>query len=179
MGAPRARAVALSVDNGWLDIVGEEITRRVTLGAAARFRLAHGARLVTLPDGVREIRITRRSRMCSAAAGHRDSLSHGKAAGAERPAALGWSHSYSSRIAGYCPSLPNMPRSTSLSWEQGLGQEAIVFLEKRFSATELPIERRDGLTRRFEAIAPEDGRDYEIRYRARRSGRMRSRYPAA
>ena len=66
-----------------------------------------------------------------------------------------------------------------LSWEQGLGQEAIVFLEKRFSATELPIERRDGLTRRFEAIAPEDGRDYEIRYRARRSGRMRSRYPAA
>ena len=55
--------------------------------------------------------------------------------------------------------------------EEGLGREATTFLEKRvFSETQLATEKRDAIADRFDQIVPDDGREYEIRFRASKIG---------
>jgi len=73
-------------------------------------------------------------------------------------------------FAGYRWVLPVaaelMADQVPLQWEERLGREATAFLEKRiFSSTQISSERRNALLERFAAIAPPDGRDYEIRFR--------------
>ena len=172
----RARAVRLSVDDGHLDIIGDDITRRVPVSELRVSEpLAHAPRIVTLADGAFcEIADNAAFSQILAASGHRDSM------------VVAWQNRWRGAFiallgliaflfVAYRWVLPvaaeyaalNVP----LTWEERLGREATALLEKRvFSTTQLPSERRDALTDRFEAIAPEDGRDYSIRFRASKIG---------
>ena len=172
----RARAVALSVADGILEIVGDDMTRQVPLSEVRVSEpLRHAPRIVTLPDGAFcEIADNAAFSQLLATSGHRDSFVvvwQNRWRGAAIAiiglvaflfVAYRWVLPFAAEYAAV-----NVP----LSWEERLGDEAVMFLEKRiFSGTELPSERRDALTKRFEAIAPGDGRDYEIRFRASKIG---------
>ena len=172
----RARAVRLSVDNNSLDIVGDDITRRVPVSELRVSEpLAHAPRIVTLADGAFcEIADNAAFSQILAASGHRDSF------------VVAWQNRWRGAFVAvfgligflfvaYQWVLPVAAEYAAtkvpLAWEEGLGREAETFLEQRvFSTTQLSKERRDALTDRFEAIAPEDGRHYAIRFRASKIG---------
>ena len=172
----RARAVRLSVDDGHLDIVGDNITRRVPLTELRVSEpLAHAPRIVTLADGAFcEIADNAVFSQILAASGHRDSI------------VVTWQNRWRGAFiallgliaflfVAYRWVLPVAAESAALrvplAWEERLGREATAFLEKRvFSKTQLSSERRDALTDRFVAITPEDGRHYAIRFRASKIG---------
>ncbi len=172
----RARAVLLSVDNGRLDIAGDDIARHAPLSELRVSEpLAHAPRIVTFDDGAFcEIADNTAFSQILAASGHRDSL------------IVRWQNRWRGAliaiialivflIAAYRWALPVVAEYAAvqvpLAWEERLGREATAFLEKRvFSATELPSARRDALVKRFEAMAPKDGRGYAIRFRAAKIG---------
>ena len=168
----RARAVQLSLNNSHLDIVGDDITRRVPVSELRVSEpLAHAPRIMTLADGAFcEIADNAAFSQILAASGHRDSF------------VVAWQNRWRGAFVAvfgligflfvtYQWVLPVAAEYAAtkvpLAWEERLGREAIAFLEQRvFSTTQLSNERRDALTDRFEAIAPEDGRHYAIRFRA-------------
>lgn len=172
----RAHPVRLSVDDGHLDIAADNITRRVPLSALRVSEpLAHAPRIVSLADGAFcEIADNAAFSQMLAASGHRDSI------------VVAWQNQWRGVVAavlglivflfaGYRWVLPVAAEYAAvrvpLEWEERLGREATAFLEKRvFSPTQLPQERRDALADRFDAIVPEDGRDYAVRFRASKIG---------
>jgi Zn-dependent protease with chaperone function len=172
----RSHAVRLSVDNGHLGIVGDDIARREPVSELRVSEpLAHAPRIVTLADGAFcEIADNVAFSQILAASGHRDSL------------VVVWQNRWRGAFIAvlgliaflfivYRWVLPVAAEYAALevplSWEERLGREATVFLERRvFSPTQLSSERRDALMDRFEAIAPQDGRDYAIRFRASKIG---------
>lgn len=172
----RAHSVRLSVNDAELDIAGGEIARREAL---SRLRvsepLAHAPRIVTFDDGAFcEIADNATFSEILAASGHRDSL------------VVTWQNRWRGAVVAvlaliaflfvvYRWVLPVAAEYAAvrvpLTWEESLGREATAFLEKRvFSATRLSQDRRDALVDRFEAIAPQDGRDYVIHFRAAKIG---------
>jgi len=172
----RARQVRLSVNNGHLDIVGDDIERRVPLSELRVSEpLSHAPRVVTLGDGAFcEIADNAEFSRILAATGHRDSF------------VVAWQSRWRGALialiglvaflfAAYRWVLPAAAEYAALqvplAWEERLGREATAFVEKRiFSTTQLPSERREALINRFDAITPEDGRDYAIRFRASKIG---------
>ena len=172
----RAYQVQLSVSNGHLDIVGDAIARRIPLTELRVSEpLSHAPRIVTLSDGAFcEIADNAAFSQTLAASGHRDSL------------VVTWQSRWRGAVialigliaflfVAYRWVLPAGAEYAALqvplAWEERLGREATAFVEKRiFSPTQLPSERRDALIDRFDAIAPENGRDYAIRFRASKIG---------
>lgn len=172
----RAHSVRLTVSADELIIAGDGVERRVPL---AKLRvsepLQHAPRIVTLPDeSFCEIADSAAFADVLAASGHRDSWivrmqTHW------RGALLALVGLIAFLLVGYRWVLPvvadHAAREVPLSWERRLGREAIDVLEKRvFSATSLPEERRRALTEQFDRIAPPDGREYEVRFRASKIG---------
>ena len=172
----RSHAVRLSVNDGDLDIAGDEVARHEAL---SRLRvsepLKHAPRIVTFDDGAFcEIADNATFSQILATSGHRDSW------------VVSWQNQWRGAIVAvfaliaflfvvYRWVLPIAAEYAAVrvpvAWEENLGREATAFLEKRvFSATKLSEERRSALVERFEAIAPQDGRDYEIRFRASKIG---------
>jgi hypothetical protein len=168
--------VRLRVDNGELEITGDEVARREAL---TRLRvsepLAHAPRIVTFDDGAFcEIADNATFSQILAESGHQDSLVV-KWQNRWRGAAFAVLALIAFLFVVYRWVLPAVAEYAAvrvpLSWEENLGQEATAFLEKRvFSTTQLSQERRDALTDRFKAIAPGDGRDYAIHFRASKIG---------
>lgn len=172
----RARAVRLSVGDGHFRITGDDIDRRVPLAELRVSEpLLHAPRIVTLADGsFCEITDNAAFSQILATSGHRDSF------------VVAWQNRWRGAVlavlgliaflfVAYRWVLPVVAEYAALEvplgWEERLGREATAFLEKRaFSATQLSEERQQALTRRFGAIAPDDGRDYEIRFRASKIG---------
>ena len=172
----RAHAVQLSVENGNLDIAGDEIVRREPVSELRVSEpLAHAPRVVTFADGAFcEIADNAAFSLILAASGHRDSL------------VVTWQNRWRGTFVAvfallaflfvvYRWVLPVAAEYAAvrvpIAWEERLGREATAFLEKRvFSATQLSQERRDTLIDRFDAIAPETGRDYAIHFRASKIG---------
>ena len=172
----RAFAVRLSVSDGYLEIEGDDIARRAPLSALRVSEpLAHAPRIVTFPDAAFcEIADNAAFSQILKASGHRDSL------------VVAWQNRWQGAFAAllglvvflfvaYRWILPVVAEYAALqvpiAWEERLGREAIAFLEKRvFSKTQLSSERRQALTDRFDAITPDDGRDYGIRFRASKIG---------
>jgi len=172
----RAHQVRLSVSNGHLDIVGDDVARRVPLSELRVSEpLSHAPRVVTIRDGAFcEIADNAAFSQILAASGHRDSL------------VVSWQSRWRGAVVAvigliaflfvaYRWVLPIAAEYAALqvplTWEERLGREATAFLEKRiFSTTQLPSERREALMKRFDVIAPEDGRDYAIRFRASKIG---------
>lgn len=172
----RSYQVRLSVTDGHLDIVGDDIARRVPLSELRVSEpLSHAPRIVTLSDGAFcEIADNAAFSQTLATSGHRDSL------------VVTWQSRWRGAVIAligliaflfitYRWVLPAVAEYAALqvppAWEQRIGREATTFLEKRiFSPTRLSSERRAALTDRFDAIAPADGRDYEIRFRAAKIG---------
>ena len=172
----RAHAVRLRVDNGDLEIAGDEMTRREALTQLRVSEpLTHAPRIVTFDDGAFcEIADNETFSQILAESGHRDSLVV-KWQNRWRGAAFAVLALIAFLFVVYRWVLPSVAEYAAvrvpLSWEENLGQEATAFLEKRvFSATQLSQERRDALTDRFKAIAPQDGRDYAIHFRASKIG---------
>lgn len=172
----RSHAVRLSVNDGDLDIAGDEVARREAL---SRLRvsepLKHAPRIVTFDDGAFcEIADNATFSQILATSGHRDSW------------VVSWQNQWRGAVVAvfaliaflfivYRWVLPIAAEYAAVrvpvAWEENLGREATAFLEKRvFSATKLSEERRSALVERFEALAPQDGRDYEIRFRASKIG---------
>lgn len=172
----RAHPVRLSVDDTHLDIAGEQIARRVPLSdLRVSEPLKHAPRIVSLSDGAFcEISDNAAFSQILAGSGHRDSIvvawqSHWRGA---LFAVLGL---IAFLFVAYQWVLPAAAEYAAvrvpLTWEEKLGREATAFLEKRiFSKTQLSQERRDALADRFDAIAPENGRDYAVRFRASKIG---------
>ncbi len=172
----RAHAVQITVADDHMHMVGEGIDLRVPLSQLKVSEpLAHAPRIVTLPDhSYCEIPDNAAFSKILADTGHRDSL------------VVSWQNRWRSALlavialiavlfVAYRWVLPAAAEYAAmrvpLSWEDRLGTEATRFLEKRvFSETRLSAERRDALLDRFDAIAPSDGRDYEIRFRASKIG---------
>ena len=172
----RPHAVRLSVNDSDLDIAGDQIARREPLSELRVSEpLAHAPRIVTFADGAFcEIADNAAFSQILAASGHRDSL------------VVTWQNRWRGAFVAvialiaflfvvYRWVLPFAAEYAAvrvpLAWEEGLGREATAFLEKRvFSTTQLSQEKRDALTDRFDAIAPQDGRDYAIRFRASKIG---------
>jgi len=172
----RARQVRLSVNDGHLDIVGDDIERRVPLSELRVSEpLSHAPRVVTLGDGAFcEIADNAEFSRILAATGHRDSF------------VVAWQSRWRGAViavigliaflfVAYRWVLPVAAEYAALqvplTWEERLGREATAFVEKRiFSTTQLPSERHAALINRFDAITPEDGRDYAIRFRASKIG---------
>ena len=172
----RARAVRLSVNDGHLDIIGDDIERHVPLSELRVSEpLSHAPRIVTFGDGAFcEIADNAAFSQILAASGHRDSF------------VVAWQSRWRGAViavvglvaflfVAYRWVLPAAAEYAALqvplAWEVRLGHEATAFLEKRiFSPTQLPSERREALTDRFDAITPEDGRDYAIHFRASKIG---------
>ncbi len=172
----RAYAVRLSADGVDLRITGDEVTRGEPLSAVRVSEpLAHAPRIVTFADGAFcEVDDNAAFAQILAASGHRDSF------------VVTWQNQWRGAVLAvlgliaflfvtYRWVLPVAAEYAAvrvpLAWEQRLGREATAFLEKRvFSPTELSQEKRDALADRFDAIAPEDGRDYAIRFRASKIG---------
>lgn len=172
----RAHTVRLSVSGGDLDIVGDEVARREAL---SRLRvsepLKHAPRIVTFDDGAFcEIADNAKFSQILATSGHLDSW------------VVSWQNQWRGAVVAvfaliaflfvvYRWVLPIAAEYAAVrvpvAWEENLGREATAFLEKRvFSTTKLSEARRGALVDRFEAIAPRDGRDYEIRFRASKIG---------
>ena len=172
----RAHAVRLSVDNGDLDIAGDDIARRAPLSEIRVSEpLAHAPRIVTFSDGAFcEVADNAAFAQILAASGHRDSF------------VVAWQNQWRGAFVAvfaliaflfiaYRWVLPVAAEYAAvrvpLAWEDRLGREATAFLEKRiFSTTQLSQEKRDTLADRFDAIVPEDGRNYAIRFRASKIG---------
>lgn len=172
----RARAVQLSVENGQLEIVGEDVARRVPVSEVRVSEpLAHAPRIVTFADAAFcEVADNAAFSQILAASGHRDSF------------VVAWQNRWRGAIAAllglivflfvaYRWILPVAAEYAALqvplTWEERLGREATAFLEMRvFSDTQLLSERRETLMDRFDAIAPDDGREYAIRFRASKIG---------
>ena len=172
----RAHAVRLSVGKGDLDIAGDDIARRAPVSEIRVSEpLAHAPRIVTFSDGAFcEVDDNSAFAQILAASGHRDSF------------VVAWQNQWRGAFVAvfaliaflfiaYRWVLPEAAEYAAvrvpLAWEDRLGSEATAFLEKRiFSTTQLSQEKRDALADRFEAIAPEDGRDYAIRFRASKIG---------
>ena len=172
----RPRAVRLSVDDGTLEVTGDDIARREPLSALRVSEpLAHAPRIVTFSDGAFcEVADNARFSQILSAWGHRDSF------------VVAWQNQWRGAVlavlgliaflfVAYRWVLPVAAEYAAvrvpLAWEERLGREATAFLEKRvFSPTQLAQEKRDALMDRFDAIAPEDGRDYAIRFRASKIG---------
>ena len=172
----RAHAVRLSVNGGHLDITGGQITRREPLSSLRVSEpLARAPRIVTFDDGAFcEIADNAAFSQILADSGHRDSL------------VVTWQNRWRGALVAvlaliaflfvvYRWVLPVTAEYAAvrvpLAWEERLGREATAFLEKQvFSKTQLSQERRDALMARFAAIAPKDGRDYAIRFRASKIG---------
>lgn len=172
----RAHVVRLSVENGHLDIAGDEITRRVPLSdVRVSEPLARAPRIVSLGDGAFcEVADNAAFSQILAASGHRDSIVVAWQ-GQWRGAMLAVLGLVAFLFVVYRWVLPVAAEYAAvrvpLTWEERLGREATAFLEKRiFSRTELPQERRDALADRFDAIVPEDGREYAVRFRASKIG---------
>ena len=172
----RAHAVRLSVSDGHVEIVGDEITRRAPLSELRVSEpLAHAPRIVTFPDAAFcEIADNAAFSRILADSGHRDSF------------VVAWQNRWRGALiallglivflfVAYRWILPAVAEYAAvrvpLSWEERLGREATAFLEKRvFSKTELSSERRDAIAARFDRIVPHDGREYAIRFRASKIG---------
>lgn len=172
----RAHSVQITVADHHLHVVGADVDRRVLLSALKVSEpLAHAPRIVTLPDrSYCEISDNAAFSQILAGSGHRDSL------------VVSWQNRWRGALLAvvgliaflfiaYRWVLPVAAEYAALqvplSWEERLGTEATRFLEKRvFSETELSAERRDALLERFDAVAPADGRDYAIRFRASKIG---------
>ncbi|MBC7944804.1 MAG: M48 family metallopeptidase [Burkholderiales bacterium] len=172
----RAHAVRLSVDNGDLDIAGDDIARRAPVSEIRVSEpLAHAPRIVTFSDGAFcEVDDNAAFAQILAASGHSDSF------------VVAWQNQWRGAFVAvfaliaflfiaYRWVLPVAAEYAAvrvpLAWEDRLGREATAFLEKRiFSTTQLSQEKRDALADRFDAIVPEDGRNYAIRFRASKIG---------
>ena len=172
----RPHAVRLSVSNGDLDIAGDGVARREPLSSLRVSEpLANAPRIVTFTDGsFCEIADNAVFSEVLAASGHRDSL------------VVTWQNRWRGAFLAvvalvvflfvvYRWVLPVAAEYAAvrvpIAWEERLGREATAFLEKRvFSQTQLTPKKRDALTSRFEAIVPQDGREYEIRFRASKIG---------
>ena len=172
----RPHAVRLSVDDGTLVLAGDDVARREPLSALRVSEpLAHAPRIVTFSDGAFcEVADNAGLSQILAAWGHRDSF------------VVGWQNQWRGAVVAilgliaflfvaYRWVLPAAAEYAAvrvpLAWEERLGREATAFLEKRvFSPTQLPQQKRDALADRFDTIAPEDGRDYAIRFRASKIG---------
>ncbi|MEP6608265.1 MAG: M48 family metallopeptidase [Burkholderiaceae bacterium] len=137
--------------------------------------LANAPRIVTFEDGSYcEIDDNRAFAPLLASSGHRDSFVVAWQ-GRWRGALLAVAGLAVLLFAGYRWALPAAAELTAayvpLAWEERLGREATAFLEKRiFSVSRLPSERQEALAERLDAIAPPDGRDYEIRFRTSKIG---------
>ena len=171
----RPHAVRLSVDDGTLVLAGD-VDRREPLSALRVSEpLAHAPRIVTFSDGAFcEVSDNAGFSQILAAWGHRDSF------------VVGWQNQWRGAavavlgliaflFVAYRWILPAVAEYAAvrvpLAWEERLGREATAFLEKRmFSPTQLSQHKRDALADRFDTIAPEDGRDYAIRFRASKIG---------
>ena len=176
----RPTTVRLTVGDGQLEIIGDEVdfqvTRRVPFAELRVSEpLAHAPRIVTFADGAFcEIADNAAFSQILAEAGHRDSF------------VVAWQSRWRGVLGAvlgllvflfvaYRWVLPVVAEYAALrvplAWEEGLGREATAFLEKRiFEPTQLSSDRREALTDRFEAIAPDDPRSYEIRFRASKIG---------
>ena len=172
----RAHAVRLSADGVDLHVIGDDVTRREPLSVVRVSEpLAHAPRMVSFADGAFcEVDDNAAFAQILAASGHRDSV------------VVAWQNQWRGAavavlgliaflFVAYRWVLPVAAEYVAvrvpLAWEDRLGREATGFLEKRvFSPTQLSQERRDALADRFDAIAPEDGRDYAIRFRASKIG---------
>lgn len=172
----QAHAVRLSIADDQLEVVGEEIARRAPFyDLRVSEPLARAPRIVTFTDGAYcEIADNAAFSEILAAAGHRDSF------------VVAWQNRWRGALGAvlglvvflfvaYRWVLPVVAEYAALrvpaAWEQGLGREATAFLEKRiFEPTQLSSERRDALADRFDVIAPHDGREYAIRFRASKIG---------
>jgi len=172
----RAHQVQLSVSHDHLDIVGDGIELRIPLSELRVSEpLSHAPRIVTFGDGAFcEIADNAAFSQILAESGHRDSFvvawqSHW------RGAVIALLGLIAFLFVAYRWVLPAAAEYAAvqvpLTWEERLGREATAFLEKRiFSTTQLSSARRDALIDRFEAITPDDGRDYAIRFRASKIG---------
>jgi len=172
----RAHAVRLRVDNGDLEVAGDQVTRREALTQLRVSEpLRHAPRIVTFDDGAFcEIADNATFSQILATSGHRDSLVV-TWQNRWRGAAFAVLALIAFLFVVYRWVLPVVAEYAAvrvpMSWEENLGREATAFLEKRvFSSTQLSQERRDALIDRFKAIAPHDGRDYAIRFRASKIG---------
>lgn len=172
----RAHAVSIAVADNHMEIAGDDITKRVPLTQLKVSEpLANAPRIVTLADGSYcEIADNAAFSQLLADSGHRDSF------------VVNWQNRWRGVMlavvglvvvlfVAYRWLLPAaaelVAEQVPLSWEERLGDEATAFLEKRiFSETQLSSERRDTIVDRFDAIAPVDGRDYVIRFRASKIG---------
>jgi Zn-dependent protease with chaperone function len=172
----RPHAVQITVDRGVATIIGDGIERHVALD---RLRvsepLASVPRMITLPDqSFCEVADQPALAALLAATGYRDSLLvrvqrhwRGVAAAAALLLAL--------LYIAYRWVIPwgaeQVALRIPLEWEARVGREAIKVLESRiFTSTALPTDQQARLARRFAAIAPHDGRAYEVRFRASKIG---------
>lgn len=172
----RAHDVRVSAADGVLHVDGESVTRRAPLSTLRVSEpLAHAPRIVTFPDSA-FVEITDNSAFAQLLAdtGHRDSL------------VVHWQNRWLGALVAILGLLAFLfvayrwilPASAEyaaqhvpLHWEERLGEEATVFLEKRvFSETRLSNERQQALLKRFNEIAPSNERDHVIRFRASKIG---------
>lgn len=172
----RGRAVRLSVSDGTLAVDGDDIARRVALGEVRVSEpLTHAPRIVTFADAAFcEIADNSAFARILSDSGHRDSFVVAWQ-NRWRGAAIALVALIAVLFIGYRWVLPVVAELAALKvplhWEEGLGREATAFLEKRiFSPTQLSSEKREAIVKRFDQIAPSDGREYEIRFRASKIG---------
>ena len=172
----RGQAVQLSVSGDTLVLDGEGIARREALAdIRVSEPLMHAPRILTFTDAAFcEVADNTAFAQMLAESGHRDSL------------VVAWQSRWRGAIVAvlalaaflfisYRWVLPVVAEYAALQvpleWEEGIGREATEFLEKRvFSETRLPNDRRDAIANRFQQIVPDDGREYEIRFRASKIG---------
>jgi Zn-dependent protease with chaperone function len=172
----RPHAVCISVDSGIATIEGDGIERQVPLSELRVSEpLAAAPRLITLPDQS-FCEVTDHAALAAllAATGHRDSAVV-RMQSRWRSAAITTVAFLAVLFGAYRWEIPwaadAVAQRVPVEWEARLGNEAIELLERRiFAPSTLDDSRRERLQQRFQALAPRDGRSYEIRFRASKIG---------
>ncbi len=172
----RPHLVQITVADATASIIGEGIERHIPLD---RLRvsepLAAVPRMITLPDGsFCEVADNQALAAVLAATGFNDSLVV-RAQRAWRGAAAAAIALIAVLFVAYRWVVPwiaeEIALQVPLQWEARLGSEAVDFLEHRiFAPTTLDVGRQQRLQRRFDEIVPQDGRNYELRFRSSRVG---------